>query len=302
MSQRNILENLQLQENDYKLVVIFLLLVLYQNKRHYFPQQINQSYTAWKKDKSIQKFLSGSKNCSFYGKKNPNGSDGKPLKCHVCQSTGYFVKVCPYKYRNRKPENRSDSPNRTWVAQIQISDIYECDTLDIYVSESLNYMILATGCPRNVAGPVWFNCFIDSLSDNLYSEVNKSNSTNKFKFGGGKVVPSLFKVQAPNLIANETVKLSFDVVDSDIPLLLDKGTRKQWNFTIFTGNDSAELTINTVTHKIELYTLSDGHWCLNIQPSFPIEAINFLFSTINLSQKEKCSVAARIHRQLSPLT
>ena len=38
MSQRNILENLQLQENDYKLVVILLLLVLYQNKRHYFPQ------------------------------------------------------------------------------------------------------------------------------------------------------------------------------------------------------------------------------------------------------------------------
>ena len=38
MSQRNILENLQLQENDYKLVVILLLVVLYQNKRHYFPQ------------------------------------------------------------------------------------------------------------------------------------------------------------------------------------------------------------------------------------------------------------------------
>ena len=30
------LENLQLQEKDYKPVVI--LLVLYQNKRHYFPQ------------------------------------------------------------------------------------------------------------------------------------------------------------------------------------------------------------------------------------------------------------------------
>ena len=182
------------------------------------------------------------------------------------------------------------------VAQIQISDIYECDTLDIYVAESLSYMIPATGYPRNVAGPVWFNCFIDSLSDNLYSEVIKSNSTNKFKFGGGKVVPSLFKVQAPNLIANETVMLSFDVVDSDIPLLLGKGTIKQWNFTIFTGNDSAELTINTVTHKVELYTLSDGHWCLNIQPSFPIEAINSLFSTINLSRKEKFA-AARIHRQ-----
>ena len=58
---------------------------------------------------------------------------------------------------------------------------------------------------------------------------------------------------------------------------------KQWNFTIFTGNDSAELTIDTITHKVELYTLSGEHWCLNIQSSFPIEAINSLFLTINLS-------------------
>ena len=65
----------------------------------------------------------------------------------------------------------------------------------------------------------------------------------------------------------------------------------------FTGNDSAELTINTITHKVELYTSSGWHFCLNIQPSFPIEAINSLFSTINLSQMEKCSVVARILRQ-----
>ena len=50
----------------------------------------------------------------------------------------------------------------------------------------------------------------------------KNNGANKFKFGGGRVVPSLFKVKAPILIANEIVMLSFDVVDSDIPLLLDK--------------------------------------------------------------------------------
>ena len=89
------------------------------------------------------------------------------------------------------------------------------------------------------------------------------------------------------MIANEIVTLSFDVIDSDIPLLLGKKTMKQWNFTIFKGNDSAELTINTITHKVEFYALSGGHWCLNRQPSFPIEAINSLFSTINLSRKEK---------------
>ena len=65
---------------------------------------------------------------------------------------------------------------------------------------------------------------------------------------------------------------------------------------IFTGNDSTELTSNNNTHKVELYTSSCEHWCGhrlvdNVQPCFPIEAIIFLFSTVNLSQKEK----SRIH-------
>ena len=43
---------------------------------------------------------------------------------------------------------------------------------------------------------------------------------------GSNVLTSFFKVQAPILIANETFKLSFDVADSDIPLLLGKETMK----------------------------------------------------------------------------
>ena len=38
-----------------------------------------ESYIAWKKDRSNQKFSSDSKKGSFYGKKNPHGSDSKPL-------------------------------------------------------------------------------------------------------------------------------------------------------------------------------------------------------------------------------
>lgn len=121
---------------------------------------------------------------------------------------------------------------------------------------------------------------------------------------GSKVLTSFFKVQAPILIANETFKLSFDVVDSDIPLLLGKETMKSWNFTIFTGNDAEELTSNNNTNKLELYTLYNGHWWLNVQQCFPIKAINSLLSAANLSQKEKSRVATRIHGQFchpSPL-
>ena len=58
--------------------------------------------------------------------------------------------------------------------------------------------------------------------------------------------------------------LSFDVVDNNIPLFLGKETLKNWIFTIFPGNDSAELTSNNNAHKAKLYTSSSRHWCLHV--------------------------------------
>ena len=64
-------------------------------------------------------------------------------------------------------------------------------------------------------------------------------SDNKFKFGVGKILKSLYVIEIPILLADEQITIKFDVVDSDIPLLLGKNTIKQWNLTINTGNDTA---------------------------------------------------------------
>lgn len=89
---------------------------------------------------------------------------------------------------------------------LEPNNIFECDTLDVYAADSLNYLILDTECPKNVVGQVWFKCFVDSLSDDCYAKVVKNDSTNKLEFGGGNVLSfyilSLFKVQTPILIAN----------------------------------------------------------------------------------------------------
>ena len=107
-------------------------------------------------------------------------------------------------------------------------------------------MILDTGCPQNVAGLVWTECFFDSMSDAMNSKVEKVESSNKFKFGGGRVMQSLYKVKAPIMIAGEITTLTFDVVDTDLPLLLGKQTMKKWNLVICTRNDTAEFTLNNV--------------------------------------------------------
>ena len=53
-----------------------------------------------------------------------------------------------------------------------------------------------------------------------------SPSATKFKFSGGRVQQSLYKILAPILVAGCHVTISFDVVESDISLLLGKKTVK----------------------------------------------------------------------------
>ena len=80
------------------------------------------------------------------------------------------------------------------------------------------------------------------------------------------------------MIAGEITTLTFDVVDTNLPLLLGKQTMKKWNLVICTRNDTAEFSLNNVTKHVELFTSHSGHWCINIQPGFPVETLDVLFS------------------------
>ena len=76
-------------------------------------------------------------------------------------------------------------------------------------------------------------------------------SDNKFKFGVGKILKSLYVIEIPILLADEQITIKFDVVDSDIPLLLGKNTIKQWNLTINTRNDTAFFLLGFTPCKAE---------------------------------------------------
>ena len=93
-------------------------------------------------------------------------------------------------------------------------------------------MVLDTGCPHNVGGKVQFDCLVEGFTKEELSLVEREKSESRCKFGGGPVMQSLFKVKVPLLVANMSVVISFDVVDSDMPLLLGKKTMKEWNLVI----------------------------------------------------------------------
>ena len=185
------------------------------------------------------------------------------------------------------------------VSNEHINTLIECDiATDTHASHAFNYMILDTGCPQNVAGLTWAECFVDSLNDDMRQKVKRNTSVNKFKFGAGHVLKSLHQLEVPIMIAGELTTLVFDVVDCDLPLLLGKYSMKQWNLVISTADDTVEITINNMKKKVELYTSLSGHWCVNIQPSFPVDSVSVLFTHLqDMSTNEKAKAAKHLHRQ-----
>ena len=153
-------------------------------------------------------------------------------------------------------------------------------------------MILDTGCPHNIADKIWVDCFFEGLSNEELKLVEKAPSTTKLKFGGGRLLQSLYKFQAPILVAGCHVAIRFDV-ESDIPLLLGKKTMKNWYLVINASDNTAEFNLNGERKHVELFTSKSGHWWIEIKPKFPLEAISVAY----LSKEEKVSVAECLHRQ-----
>ena len=243
-----------------------------------------ESFVAWRNTKKSFKSKERENakaviNKKFQGKQNPIGSSGYPLQCRVCRSIAHFEKDCPHV---------SGNTNQT----------FQCDASDVQVGDSLNYMVLDTGCPQNVTGLVWLNCFLDTLSDEEKACVQKFKSTNKFKFGGGRVLESLYKIVMPVNILGSNIILEFDVIDSDIPLLCGKNTMKEWNLVIDTRKETAELQLNGHKKNVDLCTSKSGHWCFNLQPpSSLLCAANTFFSVTDLDAEQKKKAAVQIHRQ-----
>ena len=195
----------------------------------------------------------------------------------MCNSIAHLEKACP----NRKPykedqngENKTYYSSSEHVTSCENLDLvnsntndYEtvvCDAMDVSAGEAMNFMVLDTACPKNVAGKAWLDCFLESLDEDEKCAVKKEASDARFKFGSGKVFSSLFRISVPVCVADCQVELTFDVVESDIPLLLGKQNMKMWNVVIKTGDEVAEFTIDGQAKTVGLYTSHSGHWCVPI--------------------------------------
>ena len=94
------------------------------------------------------------------------------------------------------------------------------------------------------------------------------------KLNDGQTLQFLFIMVI--LLTSEQVSMKFDVVDGNIPLSPSKNIIKQWNWATSRSNDNASLVVSDKLKEVELYTYAGGHWCINIQPCFPVNKVSVI--------------------------
>ena len=117
-----------------------------------------------------------------------------------------------------------------------------------------------SACSSTVCGADWLNCFLETLTQDKSVKVKKCESSTYFKFGGGRKSKFIKKVTIPCEIAGVHCNITTDVVNSDLPLLLEKLSIKKARVILDLENDKASIFGNDV----DLHCTSAGHYCIPI--------------------------------------
>ena len=137
---------------------------------------------------------------------------------------------------------------------------YENKKLDCLVAESFGHAVIDTGCSSTVCGSKWLCQYVDQLSEYDRSKIIELPSKASFSFGDGAVKNSCKKVEIPCYLGGMRSKITTDVVDCNVPLLLSKRSMKSAEMVLDFKSDTA--VIGNVKNKLSCST--SGHYMLPI--------------------------------------
>lgn len=225
------------------------------------------------------RYRGNQQNRQQYKARNATGADGKPLRCHACQSVNHFIRDCP--------ERSSDKRNTSWK-----SGKVEVFLTHTHPEETKNYLIFDSACTSTVCGRGWLDCYIDSLSLDAQKLVKRSPSKTLFRFGGGECLESASMYELPVTLLGRKMFIQTDVVDSPVPLLWSKKDMKAAGVKLDLQNDIIEL----FGEKIPMEFSSAGHICIPLRSE--VESV-FITSLLPLQDTEARSALLKLHRQFA---
>ena len=212
---------------------------------------------------------------------NPKGFNEKPLKCKICESILHLMRNCPHK-------NHPNGENI--ILYTGTSKTEAC----LLTREARNSAVLDSGCTSTVAGKLWIDCYLQSLSNDKLSRVVREKSNKIFKFGNGETKQFIETITIPCVLAGKYIFIKTDVVDSDIPLLLSKDAMKQVQIKLDLISDTAEVFGTTIM----LNSTTSGHYyCLPFKET--IIDIDECYFNIDNNDVNKYKVLKKIHSQFA---
>ena len=164
----------------------------------------------------------------------------------------------------------------------------------LLTNEVRNSVVLDSGCTSTVAGINWINCFLDSLSPDELPTVRREPGVKNFRFGGGITKKSLDVVQSPCRLADRNIFIRNDIVNSDIPLLLNKNSMKEAKIKLDLENDKVE-----IFGKLSgLDCTGSGHYCVPLH-STPVNVEECMLAEKIEDITDKQKILNKIHKQFA---
>ncbi len=262
----------------------------------------------------------------FYStrKKNPVGPDGKVTRCLICESKTHYAKECPDSYENRRKSGKTqhkriggkkyrqvfltdehgdqkevmvesageDTEEESVNCTVLCSDNKE--EMSKFTAEALNMAALDTCCTSSVAGEQWLNIYLESLPDNMKDKVKGPMESNRqFIFGNQGKLKSKARYTIPVRIGGCYNEISFDVIKSDIPLLMSKNEMKRLGIALDMKNDKGSID----GKPLVLTTTTAGHYIVDLlQEDETLEQVN-IAELDNDNDKEQMKALSKIHLQ-----
>ena len=175
--------------------------------------------------------------------------------------------------------------------------------MNCLIRETFSMAVIDSGCTKTVAGMVWVREYISTLTKEQSKSVITYKNTNvSFKFGDGKQVKSIKRMEFPVKIGCECFILRTEIVRNDIPLLLSREAMAKGSMVINFKEDT--LSIGE-SNRVKLYVTSTGHYAVPLsQCQLSVgarhsEIVLHGSDLDGLSVEQKMKKAVKLHRQLS---
>ena len=151
-----------------------------------------------------------------------------------------------------------EGPIKIWSAHMARS------TVDInrpaqvhFTCTQADHALINTGCQKSVCGQAWYDTYKASLPPDERAMILEEVGTSAYKFGGHGVYKSARLVIAPVYVGGSRKIIKFDVVNTEIPLLLSLKLMQKMNMNILCRDSEDNMAkVGDFTFKLHY---SEGH-------------------------------------------